>query len=159
MRRLALLALPGACALALACGGPVAEGRWRIVEVMSHRCRSAGSASLICDSDEALPTARSSGMITIRDLGYNRLELIDIDGRITVGRAYIDGARFRWLERLTDDAGCVETSDEILELVADGDELSGQRRVYAAQSEACGSTSVTDEGFVVIATRSGEAAQ
>jgi hypothetical protein len=154
-RRLISLLLLTAAA---ACGGPVAEGRWQLQEIMSHRCRSAGDTGLICDSDEALPTARSEGAVTIVDLGYNRLQLIDVDGRVTVGRSYVDGARFRWLERRTDDGACVETSDEILELVVEGEGLSGQRRVYAAQSEACGAASITDEGFVVYAVRLAEEA-
>jgi len=150
-------ALPALLCLVAACGSPIAEGRWQLVELMSHRCRSAGDTGMICDEDVALPRARSEGTITIIDLGENRLQLIDVNGRLTVGRDYIDGARFRWLERRSTDGDCVETSDEILELVVEGEGLSGQRRVYAAYNEACGSAGITDEGFVVFATRSEDA--
>jgi hypothetical protein len=120
---------------------------------MSHRCRG-GELGLICDDDSTLDPAARSGQIQIDDLGGGGLRLIDVDGRTFVGQSYSDGARFRWTARLSDgDASCVESSEEVLELIEEGAILSGQRRVFQARSEGCGVASSTDLGYVVQATR------
>ncbi|MBN2361480.1 MAG: hypothetical protein JXR83_18660 [Deltaproteobacteria bacterium] len=143
---------------AASCGPPVAVGTWQVSEIMDHRCRASGNLGMACDGDAALDPAAHRGTILIEELEWGRLRLIDVDGRTTVGRSYSDGARFRWLEkRLASDTGCTTSSDEIVELVTDGDGLSGQRRVYASYSAECGTASVSDIGFVVQATRLAEA--
>jgi hypothetical protein len=140
---------------AAGCGPPVAAGNWQVSEIMDHRCRASGDLGMACDGDAALDPADHLGAIEITELGWDRLRLIDVDGRTTTGRSYSDGARFRWLEK-NSDGTCVTSSDEIVELVQDGDGLSGQRRIYASYSAECGTASVTDVGFLVRATRASE---
>ncbi len=141
------------CLLLVSCGGPVTEGVWLFSERMSHRCRTATDLGIVCEDDSSLDPGRREGTVQIEDLGGGRLRRVDVDGRITVGQDYSDGARFRWLERRSSDAGdCVETSDTVLELVGDALGLSGQRRVFADRSEGCGTANTSDEGFVVTAT-------
>jgi hypothetical protein len=141
--------------VAAGCGPPVAVGSWQVSEIMDHRCRASGDLGLACDGEAALEPGARLGVVEISELAWGRLRLVDVDGRTTTGRSYSDGARFRWLDRRSE-AGCTTSSDEILELVQDGEGLSGQRRVYASYSEECGTGSVTDVGYLVRATPAAE---
>jgi hypothetical protein len=146
---LLLLLVPGA----VACGPPLAEGTWSLVERMSHRCRG-GELGLICDDDTTLDPAARQGQVQIDDVGGGRLRLLDVDGRVFAGQSYSDGARFRWSGRQSDaEALCVETREEVLELIAEGEGLGGQRRVFQTRSEGCGVASSSDLGYVVQASR------
>lgn len=148
---LSLIALAG-------CGPPVAVGSWQLSELMDHRCRASGDLGMACDGSAALDPASHGGSIVIEQLEWDRLRLIDVDGRTTIGRSYRfeegDGARFRWLDKRTaGDTGCVTSSDEMIELVEQGDGLAGQRRIYASYSAECGTASVTDIGYTLTAAR------
>lgn len=147
------------------CGPPVAVGTWQLSEVMDHRCRASGDLGMACDGEAAFDPASHRGTIVVEQLEWNRLRLVDVDGRTTIGRSYNfedgSGARFRWLEKRTaGDTGCVTSSDEVIELVdqeATGEKLTGQRRIYSSYSAECGTASVTDVGYTVSAERAAEA--
>jgi hypothetical protein len=138
---------------AAACGPPVAVGTWQVSEIMDHRCRAMGDFGMACDGEAALDPANHVASFAIEELEWDRLRLIDVDGRTTIGRSYSDGARFRRLEKRHTEDNCTTSSDEIIELVAAGSGLSGQRRIYASYSAECGNANVSDIGYVMRATR------
>ena len=146
MRLLFLAAL----LLLASCGPPPIAGQWSLREYMSHRCHSTGGVGLVCDAESALPAAVREGTLYIEDLGGSRLRLIDVDGRLGIGRTYSNGARFIWAgEDQVDEGDCTRTREEVLEFSYEDEGLGGQRRIFSSYSEGCASASTHDEGFVV----------
>lgn len=141
-----------------ACGPPVAEGLWFVTEKASHDCLSDDEGQLICDATEDLDKTISSGLIRVDALSSGRLRVIDLQGHSILGKAYADGAQFRWYHE-QQEADCSQTLDIELSLKIVDDKLTGFRRDSNTRGKNCNQPGLHDLGFLLDGQRYQESAE
>ena len=136
-----------------ACGPPVAQGLWLVDKTASHDCLSDDQGQLVCQPPEGLDKTEQRGLLRVDRLASGRLRLIDLQGDSVIGKAYVDGALFRWYQK-TRQADCEEILDIELSLKIDADDkLTGFRRESNTRGDSCTQPGLHDLGFLLKGVR------
>lgn len=141
-----------------ACGPPLAQGLWLVSEQASHDCLTDERDQLLCSTPEELDKTISTGLIRVDTLPSGRLRVIDLQGHSIPGRAYSDGAVFRWYQQ-NQQADCKQTLNVELSLKIVDEHLSGFRQESSTRSADCNQAGLHDQGFVLEGDRYEETAQ